>query len=197
MIGPNQIGVWEIERAKEFVRKPLSNLFKAWSTLRDRDNVTMTIHELGHLMAWYAAVRAEGRPFEPKELGTGRPELNLPATTEERMNRRVSEHSRRGGGEYTLPMPLPMRYGQPLGAPARGDLGDTRFLISLWTLLDGTKRLNRTIEVRDDQDNHIRFYGETWEDESSTTTTNSSGRRIPGNPGPTESAWRVYKYRQS
>jgi hypothetical protein len=54
MIRPNDVDWMEIELAKDFIRKPLSEGFKAWSTLHDRDNVTMTIQELGHLMAWYA-----------------------------------------------------------------------------------------------------------------------------------------------
>jgi hypothetical protein len=59
MIRPNDVNWMEIEQAKNFIRKPLSEGFKAWSTLRDRDNVTMTIHELGHLMAWYALIRMD------------------------------------------------------------------------------------------------------------------------------------------
>ena len=50
-----------IEGAKDFIRKPLSEGFKAWSTLRDTDNVTMKIQELGHLMAWYAEIVYEQR----------------------------------------------------------------------------------------------------------------------------------------
>jgi hypothetical protein len=59
MIRPGDVDWMEIEMAKDFIRKPLSEGFKAWSTLRDRDNVTMTIQELGHLMAWYALIRQE------------------------------------------------------------------------------------------------------------------------------------------
>lgn len=61
MIQARDVDWMEIELAKDFIRKPLSEQFKAWSTLRDRDNVTMTIHELGHMLAWYAAVREETR----------------------------------------------------------------------------------------------------------------------------------------
>lgn len=59
MIQPGDIREWDIDRAKEFIRKPLSEGFRAWTTLRDRDQVTMTIQELGHLMAWYAAIQLE------------------------------------------------------------------------------------------------------------------------------------------
>jgi hypothetical protein len=59
MIQPGDVSWQEIERAKEFVRRPLSEGFKAWALLRDRDNVTLTIQELGHLMAWYVAIRME------------------------------------------------------------------------------------------------------------------------------------------
>jgi hypothetical protein len=81
VIRPNDVPWQEIERAKEFIRKPLSEGFKAWSTLRDRDNVTMTIHELGHLMAWYAAVRMSPTAPVTKELEDGK--LALPETTPE------------------------------------------------------------------------------------------------------------------
>lgn len=81
MIRPNDVPFWEIEQAKNFIRKPLSEGFKAWSTLRDRDNVTMTIQELGHLMAWYAMVRMEPRPEteKPKALEVG--QMALPEET--------------------------------------------------------------------------------------------------------------------
>jgi hypothetical protein len=65
MIRARDVNWMEIEQAKKFIREPLSEGFKAWSTLRDRDNVTMTIQELGHLMAWYAAIRIEAE--QPKE----------------------------------------------------------------------------------------------------------------------------------
>ena len=68
MIQPNDVDWMEIELAKDFIRKPLSQGFKAWSMLRDRDNVTMTIQELGHLMAWYAAVRAETTIVKEKPM---------------------------------------------------------------------------------------------------------------------------------
>lgn len=59
MIAAKSVPESEIDRAKNFIRKPLSEGFRAWTTLRDRDNVTMTIQELGHLMAWYAMLRGE------------------------------------------------------------------------------------------------------------------------------------------
>jgi hypothetical protein len=68
MIQPNDVDWMEIELVKDFIRKPLSEGFKAWSTLRDRDNVTMTIHELAHLMAWYALIRMETKIVKEKPM---------------------------------------------------------------------------------------------------------------------------------
>ncbi len=78
MIEPNHVIWMDIERAKDFIRKPLSKGFNAWTTLRDRDNVTMTIHELAHLMAWYALIRVESRQASenPRRLEAG--QLALP-----------------------------------------------------------------------------------------------------------------------
>ena len=75
MIQPNDVDWMEIELAKDFIRKPLSEGFKAWSTLRDRDNVTMTIQELGHLMAWYSLIRMETKIVKekPMKLEGGQP----------------------------------------------------------------------------------------------------------------------------
>lgn len=56
MIGPKEVPQSHIDLAKEFIRQPLTDGFRAWHTLRDRDNVTMTIAELAHLMAWWAKI---------------------------------------------------------------------------------------------------------------------------------------------
>jgi hypothetical protein len=77
MIRPRDVPDHKINRAKEFVRKPFSDGFKAWTTLRDRDNVTMTIQELGHLMAWYAEVVNAGQEPNPRQDGNL---LELPKT---------------------------------------------------------------------------------------------------------------------
>jgi hypothetical protein len=81
MVTPKDVHWLDIERAKDFVREPLSEGFKAWSTLRDRDNVTMTIHELAHLMAWYAAVRMDQRD-DTSESQTDRLESGTLSLTE-------------------------------------------------------------------------------------------------------------------
>jgi hypothetical protein len=73
VIRPGDVHWIEIEMAKNFIRKPLSEGFKAWSTLRDSDNVTMTIQELGHLMAWYAMVRMETRLVNEKPMSLDPP----------------------------------------------------------------------------------------------------------------------------
>ena len=65
---PNDVPYCKVEAAKNFIRKPLSEGFRAWSTLRDRDNVTMSIEELGKLMAWYAEIQVQASADDVKKL---------------------------------------------------------------------------------------------------------------------------------
>lgn len=70
---PNELKPWQIEAAVEFVREPLATLFNARhtkaGTLRNEDNVTLTVQQLGHLMAWYAETRIEAIQAPPQQIG--------------------------------------------------------------------------------------------------------------------------------
>lgn len=77
----------EVESAKRFIRQPLSDLFKAWTTLEDRDFVQMRLGELAHLMAFYALCRDQKPKPRTGELDAGQSkqtnaeERSLPAAT--------------------------------------------------------------------------------------------------------------------
>jgi hypothetical protein len=82
-LGPNDVPFYEIDAAKEFIRKPLSEGFNAWKTLRDHDYVNMRLDELAKLMAWYAKLQmlkaAHNVQVPPAaEIGPGAPRA-LPA----------------------------------------------------------------------------------------------------------------------
>lgn len=60
-VGAKEIKDWQIAEAFRFIQGPMSEGFRAWSTLRERDCVTMTMRELSHLMAWYAEIQKTGQ----------------------------------------------------------------------------------------------------------------------------------------